>query len=109
VKDPRGYSESVKPKNQTVSGSAIVGGSLGPKLRETETPVEQATRDEKYPGEMKFPDGSRHHFDERPDQKNSPKEKHEPPKVEDPWKQARGGPEEWQPKGWDGTITAPRR
>ena len=109
AKDPRGNSESMETENQTVSGSAAVGGSLSPKLRETETPVEQATRNEEYPGEMRVPDESRHHFNERPDQKNRPREKQEPSKVEDPWKQARGGPEEWQPKGWDGTIKAPRR
>jgi hypothetical protein len=99
----------MEPENQTVSGSAAVGDSLGPKLGEMETTVEQATRNEEYPGETKDPDESRHHFNERPDQKNRPREKQEPSKVEDPWKQARGGPEEWQPKGWDGTIKAPRR
>jgi NADH dehydrogenase [ubiquinone] 1 alpha subcomplex assembly factor 2 len=109
VKDPRGYSESIEPENLPVSGSAAVGCRLGPKLRETETTVEQATRNEEYPGEAKVLDELRHHFNEQPDQKNSPREKQEPSKVEDPWKQARGGPEEWQPKGWDGTIKAPRR
>jgi hypothetical protein len=99
----------MEPESQPVPGSAAVVGSLGPKLREIETSVEQATRNEEYPGEVKVPDKSRYHFNERPDQKNSSREKQEPPKVEDPWKQARGGSEVWQPKGWDGTIKALRR
>lgn len=109
VKDPRGYSESMEPESQTVSGSAAVLGSLGPKLRETKTSVEQATRNKEYADEGKVPDELRHHFNKRPDQKSSSKEKQEPSKVEDPWKQARGAPEEWQPKSWDGTVNALRR
>jgi hypothetical protein len=98
----------MEPENQPVLRSAAVGDSLRPKLRETETTAEQAIRNKEYPGEMKVSDESRHHLNKRPDQKNSPREKQLPPKVEDPWNQARGGLE-WQPKGWDGTIRAPRR
>jgi NADH dehydrogenase [ubiquinone] 1 alpha subcomplex assembly factor 2 len=108
AKNPRSHSESTEPENQTGLRS-VVGDGLSGRVREAKTTAEKAISKEQYQGEMEVPDALRHRLNERPSQENSPKAKQKPQNVKDLSKHARGGPsEKWQPKGWDGTIEAPR-
>jgi len=107
VKDPGNYAQSTDPQEKVGVRSAV-GGGLDDKIRRTDTTIKQATQPEEEP-KMQLPDGIRHHFNKRPEQEKIRKAK-EKKEREDPWKQARGGPsEEWQPKAWEGNITARRR
>ena len=99
VKDPGGYVQRTEPLEERVVGNTVRGG-LGDKVQGMDIAFEEVIEKEKSDRT------GRRHFNGPLEEKKREENEHK----EDPWKQSRGGPsEQWQPKAWDGNITATKR